>query len=430
MLKSLSIRLLLIFVIGFVLLIALLRLGVGHSIKQEINSLQAGSVMQLTRIIMGREQNINWARAERIAERAQMDIQIQAPERFWSSSDVVLDADSLTFSAVDTSKIHHSPRRPKPMVDLAKNLGKKTYRVTLPTATFYFTIDRHQGRFGWHFLLIAALFLFGLYIAIRYLFAPVNNIKRVVKEIGDGNFQARTNVHRHDELGELAKQVDDMSNKISNLMESKRSLLLGISHELRTPITRAKVSTELLSDSKHRQSIVEDMQEMDEIISELIEAEKLSENASLSRQAVSINALVVELLQSSFSEEGIRFHPLPEEPYLNIDPIRVKLLLKNLLKNALQYTPQDRERPLIQLALNTQELIINVEDFGVGVEKDKLSRLTEPFYRPDPSRQRATGGFGLGLYLCNVIARAHNGNLTITSELKKGTVVTVLLSLV
>lgn len=430
MFKSLSIRLLAIFVISFILLLALMRLGVGHSLKQEIDSLQAGSVMRVTRIILDRESGINWRRAERVAERIKMDIEIQTPERNWSSNNQSVDIKKLVFKAFDTSKIHRHPRHSAPDIALAKYRGKNIYRVTIPKATIYYTTGLHRGSFGWHFLAIAALFLLGLYIAIRYLFSPVAEIKRVVKEIGDGNFQTRTNVDRSDELGELAQQVDDMSDKISNLMESKRSLLLGISHELRTPITRAKISTELLPKSKHQVAISEDMREMGSIISELIEAEKLSENAGLSRQAVSINELVKDLIRSAFADKGVQFSPLPDDPYVDIDPIRVKLLLKNLLKNALLYTPQDRQKPLIDLALNSTELLISVEDFGVGVDENELSRLIEPFYRSDPSRQRDTGGFGLGLYLCHIIAKAHNGSLNITSELTKGTRVTACLSLV
>lgn len=428
--KSLSIRLLLIFVISFILLIVLLRLGVDHSLKQEINSLQASSVIRVTRIILNRASGINWDRAERVAERTKMDIKIQTSERNWSSSNQDIDTGALTFKIIDTSKIHRHPRHSIPVIAIANHHGKRTYRVSTPNAIFYYTIDRHRGYFGWHFLAIAVLFLLGLYIAIRYLFAPVAEIKRVVKAIGNGDFQAQTHVDRDDELGELAHQVDDMNNKISNLIESKRSLLLGISHELRTPMTRAKVATELLPKSKYRLSIAQDIQEIDNIISELNEAEKLSENNSLSRKVVSINELVIELITNSFSQDDVQFSPLPDDPYLNVDPIRVKLLLKNLLENALQYTPRGREKPLVKLGLNATELMISVEDFGVGVEEKELLRLTEPFYRPDPSRQRETGGFGLGLYLCHVIAKAHNGSLKISSKLTKGTKVTVLLPLV
>jgi len=430
MLKSLSIRLLLIFVLGFILLIALLRFGVGHSLKQEISTFHANSALRMTRIILDRESGVNWSRAERVADRTRMNLQIQTADRSWSSNGEVVDFTSSQFKPISLEKLHRHHKRHRPEIALAFYQGKRTYRVSTPKATLYYTIEHHKGRFGGHLLWIAAIFLVGLYAAIRYLFAPVADIKRVVKEIGEGNFTAQTNVHRNDELGELAKQVDLMRDQLAQLIESKRSMLLGISHELRTPITRAKVSTELLPTSKYRDAIAADMQEMESIITELLEAERLSENASLSRQVVSINQLVHDMLDESFSQVDVDFHPLADDPFLNIDPIRVKLLLKNLVSNALQYTPTEKPKPQIRLSLSSQQLQICVADFGVGIGVEELSRLTEPFYRPDPSRQRDTGGFGLGLYLCHVIAKAHNGSLKISSELTKGTKVTALLSLV
>ena len=430
MLKSLSLRLLLIFVLGFILLIALLRFGVGHSLKQEINTFHAHSALRMTRIILDRESGVNWNRAERVAERTRMNLQIQTADRSWASNGEVVDFASSQFKPISLEKLHRHHKRHRPEIALAFYKGKRTYRVSTPKATLYYTIEHYKGRFGGHLLLLAAIFLLGLYAAIRYLFSPVADIKRVVKEIGEGNFTAKTNVHRNDELGELAKQVDLMRDQLAQLIESKRSMLLGISHELRTPITRAKVSSELLPAGKHRDAIAADMQEMESIITELLEAERLSENTSLSRQVVSINQLVNDMLKESFSQEDVDFQPLTDDPFLNIDPIRVKLLLKNLVSNALQYTPVDKPKPQIRLNLSMQQLQICVTDFGMGIESEALSRLTEPFYRPDPSRQRKTGGFGLGLYLCHVIAQAHNGSLKISSELTKGTKVTALLSLV
>jgi len=120
---------------------------------------------------------------------------------------------------------------------------------------------------------------------------------------------------------------------------------------------------------------------------------------------------------------------LEDAPYLNIDPIRVKLLIKNLLKNAIQYSSEDSAKPKISLSLNNESLTIDVIDLGIGMPADLLDRLTEPFYRLDQARQRETGGFGLGLYLCQAITNAHKGTLTFNSEVGQGTHVTANLAL-
>jgi len=186
MLKSLSIRLLLIFVLGFILLIALLRFGVGHSLKQEINTFHANSALRMTRIILDRESGVNWSRAERVADRTHMNLQIQTPDRSWASNGEIVDFANSQFKPISLEKLHRHHKRRPPDIALAHHKGKRTYRVSTPRVTLYYTIEHYKGRLGGHLLLIAAIFLVGLYAAIRYLFAPVADIKRVVKEIGQG----------------------------------------------------------------------------------------------------------------------------------------------------------------------------------------------------------------------------------------------------
>jgi signal transduction histidine kinase len=112
-------------------------------------------------------------------------------------------------------------------------------------------------------------------------------------------------------------------------------------------------------------------------------------------------------------------------PILVLDEMRVRLLLRNLLGNAVRYagaTP-----PTLRAVVSGDTLCIEVEDKGAGIAPEHIERLTDPFYRVDPSRTRATGGFGLGLYLCRLICEAHGGELKITSTLGVGTTVTATL---
>jgi signal transduction histidine kinase len=109
----------------------------------------------------------------------------------------------------------------------------------------------------------------------------------------------------------------------------------------------------------------------------------------------------------------------------DVDAARIKLLLKNLLENAVRHTPDNALPSELRLCLNERNALITVIDHGVGVDAHHLPYLTEPFYRVDPSRQRETGGYGLGLYLCKMIAEAHGGKLVIESTPGKGTTVLV-----
>ena len=102
---------------------------------------------------------------------------------------------------------------------------------------------------------------------------------------------------------------------------------------------------------------------------------------------------------------------LPSQP---LDRTRMRVLVRNLLDNALRHGADAGEPPRITLRAEAQRgALLTVRDFGPGVDAAQLVRLTEPFYRTDSARQRATGGVGLGMYLCRLIAQAHGGSLTV-----------------
>jgi signal transduction histidine kinase len=110
---------------------------------------------------------------------------------------------------------------------------------------------------------------------------------------------------------------------------------------------------------------------------------------------------------------------------LAVDELRFKLLLKNLIDNALQYSREPEAHIEIHLQRTPTAAILEVVDQGVGIAAVDIPRLTEAFYRPDSARQRNTGGYGLGLYLCQLIVDAHGGVLRIESEPGKGSKVVV-----
>ena len=432
MVKSLSIRLLFIFIASLIVLIGLLYAGIEYSISNKVHNLQASSLARMSRIIIDRDTHqISVDRAMHLAERTGLRIHIRTSEQSWSSVDQNFDETKFQFTPLELKPFPNRKKHHKqpPQIELAKRLNFNIYRIQTKRGIVFFEVDKPHIQFEWYWLLIAGLFILCLYLSIRYLCAPVADIRHVVKEVRQGNFLARTNTRRQDELGELAKQVDNMAEDLDRLIESKRSLLLSISHELRTPLTRAKISSQLLDANKHRESLQDDLGEMENIISELIEAEKLSQATPLARQVVDINELIKEVLAESFTDNSIEFMPLTETSFVNIDPTRIKLLVKNLLKNAVQYSMQEHIEPRITIALSANKLIIKVIDKGVGMPAELVDRLTEPIYRLDQSRQRETGGFGLGLYLCQAIVKAHHGELLIESKEGDGTSVTATINL-
>lgn len=277
-------------------------------------------------------------------------------------------------------------------------------------------------------LLVLLLVLFALYHATRYLFAPILHIQDGVKRIGSGELNHRVDVNRRDELGVLADDVNTMAQDIQKMLDAKRQLLLAVSHELRSPLTRANVATEMLSEEKLKQHIKTDLQEMEHLIEEILETERLNTRHNvLDKREQSLNELIRETIAAYFENDVINLE-LPEQVInANVDAARIKLLLKNLIENALKYTSNDSKAVEVHLLQNDGKAHMCIKDYGQGIDAEHIPYLTEPFYRVDPARQRETGGYGLGLYLCRIIAEAHDGNLQISSKLGHMTEIKIIL---
>jgi len=135
----------------------------------------------------------------------------------------------------------------------------------------------------------------------------------------------------------------------------------------------------------------------------------------------------VASIAENFGEQQITLSLPDADITMQLDEARIKLLLKNLVDNALRHTPKQAAAPRIALHNSPDAAVITIQDFGEGIAAEHLAHVTEPFYRGDASRRRDTGGYGLGLYLCRVIAEAHAGSLSIQSQPGCGTTISVTL---
>ncbi len=266
-------------------------------------------------------------------------------------------------------------------------------------------------RVGWITLAVVLLLTAVAWKAVRKLLQPLDDIRDGAQRFGAGRFAEAIPVRRRDELGDLAHEINAMAGSIHQMLEAKRALLLAISHELRSPLTRARLHVELLPETgeagERREALLQDLEEMANLVSDLLESERLGQgHAALHREAVDLPELVREC-----AGEGQVDLELPGDlPPLSLDRARMRLLLRNLIGNALRYGGSER-RPVLRLQRQGSELVLTVRDFGPGVAEETLAHLAEPFYRTDAARQRSTGGVGLGLYLCSLVAQAHGGRL-------------------
>lgn len=283
-----------------------------------------------------------------------------------------------------------------------------------------------RPRIAWGTLTVLLLLTALAYVYVRHLLRPLDDIRRGAQRFGEGNFGQSINVrhaHRPDELGHLAITINTMGDDIHQMLEAKRALLLAMSHELRSPLTRARLNVELLPETAEvqgqRQALMRDLAEMSGLINDLLESERLAgRHAALHREPTDVAALARDVID----DLGAR-HPgaagivlkADALPALDFDKSRLRLLLRNLLDNSLRHSEPGAPPPELHLRMVDSALWVQVRDYGTGVPEDHLPHLAQAFYRPDTARQRTTGGVGLGLYLCRLVAQAHGGSLEIAN---------------
>jgi len=161
---------------------------------------------------------------------------------------------------------------------------------------------------------------------------------------------------------------------------------------------------------------------MASLVTDLLESERLaSPHAALHREPVDLASLarevLAELLPRHPAAAAVAIDAPAALPTPALDRARIRLLLRNLLDNALRHGADAAQPPELHLRPDGAGLRITVRDHGPGVPADQLPHLAEPFYRPDAARTRATGGVGLGLYLCKLVAQAHGGTFTLRNAL-------------
>ncbi|MEW8028235.1 MAG: ATP-binding protein [Candidatus Thiodiazotropha sp.] len=425
---SLSGRLILLFICVSILITLTVRTGFRYGIQGEFRSLAEPHLSEyIEHLVKEIGSPPDTTAAEKLAERLQIDIQIQTKGQAWSNNGEIVKTERLTFhshrlSAGRLVGINHDEHR------FMLRLQDNDSTILLMTRD---RLDSGSLALVIGVTIVTVLLLIALtYHLVKRLFQPLQDIGRSVARFGSGELDHRIDIKRRDELGDLADRINTMADEIEAMMEAKRQLLLAISHELRSPLTRARLNAELMQVSEPRDRIIADLQLLEQQLTELLETERLgSRHAKLDLQPVDPGRLIDSVIQQHFSSSTVSCKHENDGVSIQLDPARIRLLIKNLLENALRHTAESGEPVQIESRISGQAWQVRVMDQGEGIPKEHLSHLTEPFYRVDKARQRETGGYGLGLYLCRVIVEAHRGSLHIESEQGVGTRVIITLPL-
>ena len=354
-------------------------------------------------------------KAEALTRRLPIRIRIEGPVVNWSSRSGAEAGgewrDRHRRGLEDDSDRPPSPWRPTRL--LADGHRSQFGLASLPRND---APEERPRLIGWATLLALLVLVAIAYARVRSLLRPLGEIRAGAIRYGAGDFSRPIPARDDGELGELAQQVNGMADGLHALLDAKRGLLLAISHELRSPLTRARLNAELVEAGAARDALLHDLAEMRDLITDLLESERLTGgHAALHTEPTDLNALVRDVVDAQFAASGVKVALDPGLPKATIDEMRIRLLLRNLLDNALHHSAGAPLRPVVTTAFDADSLKLMVRDHGPGVDEAQLPQLAQAFYRPDSARQRATGGVGLGLYLCRLVAQAHGGTLTLAN---------------
>ncbi len=349
--------------------------------------------------------------ARRLGDSLGIQVRMEGPEVNWSTAEGMpavssLEQDDFRATAEPQTRFGLHDGRPFILMDH----GGRQYLLFFRHTPF------RETRVEWIPVLagLVAGMLFLSYMLVRRLFRPLEWLNEGVREASRGNLDHGVAIRGRGELSELSTAFNEMTGRIRGMIRAREQLLLDVSHELKTPLTRIKVALEL--GRENMASVVRrNLGEMETMISELLETARLDSGpGALSLMPVDLGALVRETA-SAFqdSRPGIRVDEVPASLEAVVDGKRVRTVLRNLLENALKYSGQ-QDRPVeVSLAREDGRVVLTVRDYGYGIPEADRASIFEPFYRVDKSRNKETGGYGLGLSLCRKIVQAHGGEITL-----------------
>ncbi len=258
------------------------------------------------------------------------------------------------------------------------------------------------------------------WLLARRLSRPVLELQHAVERFGSGDTSARLKSRRADEIGQLARSFDGMADRIEELVQGQRRLLLDISHELRSPLARLTIATDLLRSDRQDDASLDQIEietdRLNQLIGEILQAARPDSGAAKRRfDNVRLDTLVREVVDACRIEasEGRRLE-LTSYPEVVVrgDRELLRRAIENVLRNALRYAPPGTVVDVGVVDSATGEVRVTVRDRGPGVPEAALPHLFTPFYRVDADRERATGGVGLGLAIARRGVELHGGTIT------------------
>ncbi|WNJ97033.1 two-component system sensor histidine kinase EnvZ [Vibrio ruber] len=329
---------------------------------------------------------------------------------------VYQQATSIDLMSEQMSKELDSP------TDVRMSLGEKSYVLwmkidALPDVLLRIPLSELQEDdflpLFWNSLMMACLILFGGWLFIRWQNRPLITLEKAAKAVGEGDIPPPLEIKGSSEIRSVTHAFNQMAKGIQALGEDRALLMAGISHDLRTPLTRIRLATEMMSaeDRYLAEGIISDTEECNEIISQFMDYLKPVNAQTF--QPVNINDLILEVARS-----GERTVAVETELAKALKPafghaIAIKRALTNLIVNASRYG-HGWIKVSSGMTADNRLVWICVEDNGPGIMNEQMGKVFEPFTRGDSAR--GSEGSGLGLAIVKRIVSQHQGSVSMNNR--------------
>jgi two-component system osmolarity sensor histidine kinase EnvZ len=241
---------------------------------------------------------------------------------------------------------------------------------------------------------------------------PITNLARAAERFGKGEEIEEFKPSGALEIRQAGHEFDKMRKRILRHLNQRTEMLSGISHDLRTPLTRMKLQTAFIKDKDLANKLTEDINEMEKMLNEYLQFTSLSYVEK--DEMFNLSELIADVV-GKYNNENIQ-KDLSPRAYINGRKNLINRCLNNLIDNALKYA----NKVEVKLLKENTNLLITIEDDGFGIPEKEYDNVFKPFYKIDKGRAESKSSVGLGLSIASDIVRSHGGNIMLGKSKMNG----------
>ena len=265
----------------------------------------------------------------------------------------------------------------------------------------------------------AIIMVFISLIFLKNQTRPITNLARVAEKFGKGEEIEEFKPSGAAEIRQAGYEFDKMQKRIKRHLKQRSEMLSGISHDLRTPLTRMKLQIAFIKDKELANKLSEDINEMEKMLNEYLQ---FTSSSHLEKnEHFNVSDLINDIIEK-YNNENITTN-LSSKIYINGRKNLIKRCINNLIDNAIKYG----DKVHVELKKSNNNLFLNIEDNGPGIPEKEFENVFKPFYKIDKGRAETKSSVGLGLSIASDIIRSHGGNIKLEKSSLNGLKVKIFL---